>query len=219
MELKQDFYMYPESTGIGFTTGRQLFILLTTDVVPSPTSLSCRSASSQRTLAAGCSTSSSLRMVAPSLVMVTSYRSIIKMSVLYIFLIHEKTLKNMWLTPMSSTNILSRPTGPRELLTMLAIDAAAMTAQITKKMKSQTNKHFTEQQMQYLMLVYSVILFSVVHSEVSHTLRPWQRFFSPISIAIHSFSGEWKVLKWDAAWYVHLWCTCPPCFPGYKVKT
>lgn len=34
------------------------------------------------------------------------------------------------LTPMSSTNILSRPTGPRELLTMLAIDAAAMTAQI-----------------------------------------------------------------------------------------
>lgn len=133
---KHDFYMYPESTGIRFTTGRQLFILLTTDVVPSPTSLSCRSASSQRTLAAGCSTSSSLRMVAPSLVMVTSYRSIIKMSVLYIFLIHEKTLKNMRLTPMSSTNILSRPTGPRELLTMLAIDAAAMTAQITKKMKS-----------------------------------------------------------------------------------
>lgn len=54
------------------TIQEQLLALLTTDVVPSPTSLSCRSASSQRTLAAGCSTSSSFRMVAPSLVMVTS---------------------------------------------------------------------------------------------------------------------------------------------------
>ncbi len=35
---------------------------------------------------------------------------------------------NVTQTPMSSTNILSRPTGPRELLTMLAMDAAAMTA-------------------------------------------------------------------------------------------
>ena len=47
-----------------------------------------------RTLAAGCSTSRSLRIVAPSLVMVTS--------------------------PMSSTSILSRPTGPREVFTMFA---------------------------------------------------------------------------------------------------
>ena len=38
----------------------------------SPTSSSCRAASSTSTLAAGCSTSSSWRMVAPSLVMVTS---------------------------------------------------------------------------------------------------------------------------------------------------
>lgn len=37
------------------------------------------------------------------------------------------------LTPMSSTNILSRPTGPRELLTMLAMDDAAMTEQKKKK--------------------------------------------------------------------------------------
>lgn len=44
---------------------------------------------------------------------------------------------------MSSTNILSSPTGPRELLTMLAIDAAAMTAQITKKMQSLTSLHLT----------------------------------------------------------------------------
>lgn len=36
-------------------------------------------------------------------------------------------------TPMSSTSILSRPTGPRELLTMLAMDAAAMTAKTIKK--------------------------------------------------------------------------------------
>ena len=47
--------------------------ILTTLVVPSPTSWSCRSASSTNTLAAGCSTSSSFRMVAPSLVMVTSW--------------------------------------------------------------------------------------------------------------------------------------------------
>ena len=33
------------------------------------------------------------------------------------------------LTPMSSTSILSKPTGPRELLTMLAIEDAAMTVQ------------------------------------------------------------------------------------------
>lgn len=53
-------------------------------------------------LAAGCSTSNKRNMVAPSFVTVTS--------------------------PMSSTNILSSPTGPRELLTMLAIELAAMTA-------------------------------------------------------------------------------------------
>lgn len=48
---------------------------------------------------------------------------------------HAHTHTRLWnviLTPMSSTNILSRPTGPRELLTMFAIDAAAMTAQIIK---------------------------------------------------------------------------------------
>ena len=46
----------------------------TTDVVPSPTSLSCWCARSTRILPAGCSTSSKLRMVAPSLVTVTSYQ-------------------------------------------------------------------------------------------------------------------------------------------------
>lgn len=51
--------------------------------------------------AAGCSTSSRRRIVAPSLVTVTS--------------------------PMSSTNILSNPTGPSELFTMFAIDEAAIT--------------------------------------------------------------------------------------------
>mmetsp|Transcript_46536 Transcript_46536/g.149379 ORF Transcript_46536/g.149379 Transcript_46536/m.149379 type:complete len:200 (-) Transcript_46536:305-904(-) len=75
--------------------------VMTTDVVPSPTSWSCSSASSTRIFAAGCSTSSCLRMVAPSLVMVTS--------------------------PMSSTSILSRPTGPRDVLTMLAIARTAVT--------------------------------------------------------------------------------------------
>ena len=46
--------------------------VLTTDVVPSPTSWSCKSASSTSTLAAGCSTSKSFNIVAPSLVTVTS---------------------------------------------------------------------------------------------------------------------------------------------------
>lgn len=35
--------------------------------------------------------------------------------------------KRQSLTPTSSTSILSRPTGPRELLTMLATDTAAIT--------------------------------------------------------------------------------------------
>lgn len=127
--LKQEFYTYFERHGV--LTPEKPFILLTTDVVPSPTSLSCRSASSHKTLAAGCSTSSSFRMVAPSLVMVTSY----KMRVSYLLTClqtHTQTDVDVILTPMSSTNILSRPTGPRELLTMFAIDAAAMTAQIIK---------------------------------------------------------------------------------------
>mmetsp|Transcript_16439 Transcript_16439/g.52317 ORF Transcript_16439/g.52317 Transcript_16439/m.52317 type:complete len:250 (+) Transcript_16439:906-1655(+) len=74
---------------------------MTTDVVPSPTSWSCKSASSHKTLAAGCSTSSCFRMVAPSFVMVTS--------------------------PIWSTSILSSPTGPSELLTMLAMATQAVT--------------------------------------------------------------------------------------------
>lgn len=41
-------------------------------------------------------------------------------------LLNEK--KFILLTPISSTNILSKPTGPKELLTMLAIDEAASTA-------------------------------------------------------------------------------------------
>ena len=45
---------------------------MTTEVVPSPTSLSCISESCTRTRAAGCSTSSCARIVAPSLVIVTS---------------------------------------------------------------------------------------------------------------------------------------------------
>lgn len=45
---------------------------LTTDVVPSPTSSSCNWANSTKTLAAGCSTSSNRKIVAPSLVTVTS---------------------------------------------------------------------------------------------------------------------------------------------------
>eukprot|EP00732_Lithocolla_globosa_P003290 Lithocolla_globosa_v1_NODE_2567_length_1950_cov_17.572559.p3 type:complete len:157 gc:universal NODE_2567_length_1950_cov_17.572559:1359-1829(+) len=84
-----------------FARLRSSAAMMTTEVVPSPTSLSCWSASSTKTFAAGCSTSRSLRIVAPSFVTVTS--------------------------PISSTNILSKPTGPREDLTMLAIEAHAVT--------------------------------------------------------------------------------------------
>ena len=75
---------------------------MTTEVVPSPTSLSCISDSCTSTRAAGCSTSKLARMVAPSLVIVTS--------------------------PRSSTSILSRPIGPSEVLTTLATESAAVTA-------------------------------------------------------------------------------------------
>lgn len=46
--------------------------MITTEVVPSPTSLSYNSDNSTITLAAGCSTSNYLKIVAPSLVTVTS---------------------------------------------------------------------------------------------------------------------------------------------------
>src|SRR3989338_11112522 len=70
---------YPAMTQVGWT----LFLIsslarfnnspatMTTDVVPSPTSSSWSVARLTRTLAAGCSTSKSERIVAPSLVMVT----------------------------------------------------------------------------------------------------------------------------------------------------
>lgn len=64
-------------------------------------------------------------------------------------------------TPMSSTNILSRPTGPRELLTMLAIAAAAMTAKIREVYEVMRLKRIL------LPCLYSVILFSVVHSNLT----------------------------------------------------
>lgn len=73
----------------------------TTDVVPSPTSLSCNWLNSTITFAAGCSTSNYLRIVAPSLVIVTS--------------------------PISSTSILSKPYGPNDVLTTFAIAITAVT--------------------------------------------------------------------------------------------
>ena len=68
--------------------------IITTDVVPSPTSWSCNCANSTNTFAAGCSTSNVANIVAPSFVIVTS--------------------------PISSTNILSNPTGPKEDFTIFA---------------------------------------------------------------------------------------------------
>ena len=70
----------PDMTVVGwillFTSSLARFrsseAMMTTEVVPSPTSWSCRSASSTSTFAAGWSTSSCFRIVAPSFVMVTS---------------------------------------------------------------------------------------------------------------------------------------------------
>src|SRR5208283_2357640 len=72
---------------------------ITADVVPSPTSLSVAFETSTSIFAAGCCTSISLSMVAPSLVIVTS--------------------------PSESTSILSMPRGPTEVLTISAISLAA----------------------------------------------------------------------------------------------
>ena len=71
----------------------------TAEVVPSPTSLSVVFAISTSIFAAGCCTSISLRMVAPSFVIVTS--------------------------PRESTNILSIPLGPRLVFTISEIILAA----------------------------------------------------------------------------------------------
>lgn len=73
----------------------------TTDVVPSPTSLSYNWLNSTITLAAGCSISNYFKIVAPSFVITTS--------------------------PISSTNILSKPYGPKLVLTTLAIAITAVT--------------------------------------------------------------------------------------------
>mmetsp|Transcript_7403 Transcript_7403/g.6635 ORF Transcript_7403/g.6635 Transcript_7403/m.6635 type:complete len:393 (-) Transcript_7403:30-1208(-) len=67
--------------------------IITTEVVPSPTSLSCKLANSTNTFAHGCSKSNRLRIVAPSFVITTS--------------------------PISSTNILSKPNGPNDDFTIL----------------------------------------------------------------------------------------------------
>lgn len=102
-------YLYPAIILVGWT----LFLIksfallnisaarITTEVVPSPTSWSYNWDNSTMTLAAGCSTSNYFKIVAPSFVIVTS--------------------------PTSSTNILSRPYGPKELFTIFAIANTAVT--------------------------------------------------------------------------------------------
>lgn len=101
---------------------------LTTDVVPSPTSWSCNSAKSTKIFAAGCSISRSFNIVAPSFVIVTSYKKIIIYSQIKIFILNQsdKGYQEL-LTPISSTSILSKPSGPRLLFTMFESDIAAIT--------------------------------------------------------------------------------------------
>lgn len=49
-------------------------------------------------------------------------------------------MKHSILTPTSSTIILSSPTGPRELLTMLATELAAITVENLNKYNKHKNK-------------------------------------------------------------------------------
>ncbi len=77
-------------------------------------------------------------MVAPSFVIVTSYHKI-KNNKNNIKLI----LKVLDLfTPISSTNILSKPSGPNELFTILANDAAAITIENEKNRIKRNNFFF-----------------------------------------------------------------------------
>ena len=100
-------FMYPSTTTVGWTSwlmsssafSRSAPARMTPDVVPSPTSLSVALLISTIIFAAGCWTSISFSIVAPSLVMVTS--------------------------PSESTSILSMPLGPREVFTSSAISFAA----------------------------------------------------------------------------------------------
>lgn len=75
---------------------------------------------------------------------------------------------NVKQTPMSSTNILSRPTGPRELLTMLAMDDAAMTAERTADSDKITSYFLLKGPGTSVNIcTYSVILFSEVHRKLA----------------------------------------------------
>ena len=81
--------------------------IITTEVVPSPTSLSCNCDNCTITFAAGCSTSNYLKIVAP--------------------LINKIPSLVMVMSPMSSTNILSSPHGPKVFFTILAMAKIAVT--------------------------------------------------------------------------------------------
>ncbi len=107
-------------------------IKLTTDVVPSPTSWSCNSAKSTRILAAGCSISNNLRIVAPSFVIVTSFE-------IQFYQENDSSIQDTCekLTPISSTSILSKPNGPNELLTIFDKDIAAITINYKNKILRQ----------------------------------------------------------------------------------
>lgn len=101
---------------------------------------------------------------------------------------------NVILTPISSTNILSRPTGPSELLTMLAMDAAAITAEAKRKL---TSEREAKSSMHLKILGTSFDLSDLsqrdmlsFHSErrtfSSPHLQTMTEFFYPISITLHS---------------------------------
>jgi hypothetical protein len=86
--------------------------IMTTEVVPSPTSLSYSCESCTITLAAGCSTSSCLRIVAPQ-----NYFGKGKLLPSFVIVI----------SPISSTKILSNPEGPNVFFTIFAIAKIAVT--------------------------------------------------------------------------------------------
>ena len=76
--------------------------------------------------------SSKLNMVAPSFVTVTSY----------IFLAQGVSQRFvLWHTPISSTIILSRPEGPKELLTTFAMACVASTEHDISKDPAESVQH------------------------------------------------------------------------------
>ena len=75
---------------------------------------------------------------------------------------------------MSSTNILSSPTGPRELLTMFAMAVTAVTGKITKKQLAREATHSTgfTSTYHFASVCFPRWSFHLQHEEARQNLEP-----------------------------------------------